>query len=554
VRKLKKKTTTIKKLIISTGHTCNDQEIVETLADTFAKQFEPNISQAITSPDININLILDNYIDQVPINPSLPILTNPKELQNIIKNLKPKHSSATDNISNIIIKRLPLKIIISLTGIINAALHLSYFPNKWKVATIVPILKKSESRTNPVSYRPISLLPSLSKIYERIILKHLNRHLTSNNILINEQFGFRRSLSCTHQLYVVTEHIRANMNLKKNTGILFLDIQKAFDKVWIEGLVQKLITIKIPPLLVKLLFNYLSNRSFRVKYHNTLSSSKPILAGVPQGSVLGPTLFNIFINDLPTTQDTSIALFADDTALYSSSARPLNTITRLQRAATAIEKWCLMWRIKMNPKKSIAIMFGPSCAKRYTPIVKIKKCKQIKKEIRYIKFFNQQILWKPHTKYLGVTLDKRLNWKYHIKSKSGIAFSTANQLAPILKSHSVSLKNKVIIYKQAIRPILTYACPAWSDINDKSIKRMEAAQNKILRLITNSPPYIKNEHIRNDLNIPTIKKHVQDLTEKFLQNPNRTENSTIAKALDFDHTIIQKKIRPPNIFAFYKKD
>ncbi|GFV05286.1 RNA-directed DNA polymerase from mobile element jockey [Trichonephila clavipes] len=173
--------------------------------------------------------------------------------------------------------------------------------------------------------RPISLLPVLSKLAEKVILARLNDHLERENILIPEQHGFRPRLSTSHQLLRVVEFIKEGNNKDECTAAVFLDIQKAFDRVWHTGLLFKLITYKIPPPLIYLLNSYISDRSFTVKINRTFSQLKKINAGVAQGSILAPTLFNLYVNDIIKNSNTIICMYADDTAILSRH-RNLDTL------------------------------------------------------------------------------------------------------------------------------------------------------------------------------------------------------------------------------------
>ncbi|GBN28315.1 putative RNA-directed DNA polymerase from transposon X-element [Araneus ventricosus] len=207
-----------------------------------------------------------------------------------------------------------------LTEIINSILKFQYFPNYWKTAIVAPILKPGKNPREPSSYRPISLLSSLSKIAEAVILKRLTE--ATEDRIIPFQFGFRKNLSTVQQLLRITEVIREGMDEDWDTGAVFLDIAKAFDRVWTDGLVYKLIELRVPGSIIRLIATYLRGRHFAIRVGNSLSSERAIDSGVVQGSKVGPYLFNIYVNDIPSPRNcqTKICLFADDTAVMSTGA------------------------------------------------------------------------------------------------------------------------------------------------------------------------------------------------------------------------------------------
>ncbi|GFX21899.1 probable RNA-directed DNA polymerase from transposon X-element [Trichonephila clavipes] len=221
-------------------------------------------------------------------------------------------------------------------------------------------LKKRQPGKNkniPSSYRPISLLSTLSKITESIILTRLKEFLYTNNIINPNQYGFTNKLSTLHPLLNLTEAISEGFQSKKSTGAVFLDIQKAFDRVWLTGLTYKLINYKIPTPLVFLLHSYNSNRSYQVRVKDTLSTTKFINCGVAQGSLLGPLLFNLYINDIPEYSLTKLNMYADDTAVHTTFKRITSVTFALNKHLKLLENYYDRWKISINVEKSAAVLF-----------------------------------------------------------------------------------------------------------------------------------------------------------------------------------------------------
>ena len=239
-----------------------------------------------------------------------------------------------------------------LTKIINASIKIHYVPRSWKEATVVMLPKPMKDHKQPENYRPISLLNTLSQLLERIILVRLRAWISTNKILSKYQCGFRHNRQTKDQILRIIQEALKAFNLNEYMGAIFIDIEKAFDKVWHKGLLHKLDQLRIPAYLGKWIQNYLSSRYFKIKIGKIFSEFKVIEAGVPQGSVLGPILFNIFFGILfsypfhslsrrhlhkqkKTGQDAQ-----DVVLVFFSLASAFHRITRLiQRCATALNKY-----------------------------------------------------------------------------------------------------------------------------------------------------------------------------------------------------------------------
>lgn len=197
---------------------------------------------------------------------------------------------------------------------------------------MVAIPKANKDITSPSNYRPISLLSSLSKILERIILTRLNQHLEIRTVIPHEQFGFKKGHSTNHQLVRISQAVKLSLSEGKSTGMVLLDVQKAYDTVWQAAVVYKLLSSNCPVYLTKMIQSYLSGRYFAVSVHGCSSSTYRIPFGLPQGSVLSPTLYNVFTADIIMVDGVTYAFFADDTAFLATDRDPEIVTTKLQHA------------------------------------------------------------------------------------------------------------------------------------------------------------------------------------------------------------------------------
>ncbi|GFU82694.1 probable RNA-directed DNA polymerase from transposon X-element [Trichonephila clavipes] len=235
---------------------------------------------------------------------------------------------------------------------------------------------------------------------------------------ISNPVRFRPPCSTVHQLLRVTELIHSGFAKHEATGILFLDIAKAFDKIWHDGLLIKLIRLDFPP-LIKSIHSFLSDRSFRVRVDKTLSSPRPIRSGLPQGSLSSPLLFTLYVNDMPQTDLSHLAMFADDTAIITQNKRFSVVISNLQHYVSLLELWLTDWKIKVNASKSACLMFTrrPRLPVGLTPV----------------QIFGQPVPWVHVAKYLGLFLDAKLTFAHHIeqtRKKRRLFMPFSNGLSP----------------------------------------------------------------------------------------------------------------------------
>ena len=380
---------------------------------------------------------------------------SPSEVKVIISSLPSRKSPGPDGIRNKILKRLPRIHLVALTNIINAMMRHHHFPAAWKEATVVCIPKKGKPLSSPSSFRPISLLCCLSKIAETVILNRISIFTESEKILPDFQHGFRKKHGSCHQLLRVTEFLADNLNKKHHTSMLLLDVEQAFDRVWHNGLIYKLIKLDFPHYLIAIIRSYLADRSFKVKVGQFFSLSQPISAGVPQGSKLAPLLFNIFCYDLPCPAKIKIAQYADDVALIHSSKLISHSSSGLTKALPTVLSWYYKWRLAINRTKCKAVFFSHRLV--HPPPIQI-GC--------------QSIPWTNSAKYLGVVLDRKLTWRHHIDDTRNRILAAYHSLQPFFNNKVVSPRTKLRALRAIIFSISTYAIPIWGCADPKRIKQL----------------------------------------------------------------------------------
>lgn len=526
-RKLTRQTTILPPLINPVTnqmlHNLNDKlELLASHFSTIGAQYDnliPRTHYYKVNKKVKNSLLNINNAEPIP-------LSTPTEVNKCIKSLKNKITCGTDELTTIMIKHLPRKAIVFLTKIINGILMTSHFPSAWKTAKIIIVPKPGKNISDINNIRPISLLSTLSKVLEKVILIKLQDFATKNNILIDQQFGFRPGHSTVHQVARIADYITDNFNLNKYTGLLLFDLEKAFDSAWHNGIIYKLLQYNYPLILIKLIKSYLSNRKFYVTHLTYNSSIKTHTSGVPQGSVLGPYLFLILTNDLPKLSLVNTALYADDLALYCSSYRPESIRNHLQKAASSIFKYYKRWRLKVNTDKTEAIIFTKRHASLPAEII----------------INGNTIPWKNEVRYLGVIMDRRLTFNSHINYLIDKTHKAIRILSPIFNRRShLTILNKKLIYTSIIRPRLTYACPVWFSVSNSTIKKLQRVQNICCRISLNATRYnrIKDMHYR--LHLPYISNYICNNSAKFYANCQAHTNKLITVVGDYDMALLRMR-------------
>ena len=364
-----------------------------------AAMFAEYLATVFTPYDDHTDKEIENQISvNISITPEIKFFTV-KEVQNEIALLNPRKAPGIDEVTPIMLKEMSRKGLVLLTYIYNAILKHKYWPNQLKTAEIILIPKPGKNPNNVSSYRPISLLPIISKLLERLLLKRIRSDPNTEEWIPSHQFGFRENHSTVQQIHRITHKIHQALENKEYCTSVFLDASQAFDKVWHPGLLYK-IKKYLPITYFHLLKSYINGREFRTRINNSISNNSAIKSGVPQGSVLGPLLYLLYTADLPVNANTTTGTFADDTVILSANQDPAIATTTLQNHLNEIQEWTNTWKIKINETKSVQVNFS----------LRREQCSAV--------FFNNIQIPESHsTKYLGIHRDNNLTWKEHITKK-----------------------------------------------------------------------------------------------------------------------------------------
>ena len=336
----------------------------------------------------------------------------------------------------------------------------------WKTSKIIPIYKKGP-RDSPDNYRPISLLPAVAKILEAIVNRQLYEHLVCNDLLSPFQSGFRRGDSTSLQLFRVVHQLMSAVDSGKATAMVFYDFRKAFDTVWHAGLLQKLSDAGIDGSLYRWFTDYIRSRKQFVAVECSHSSHGMPLAGVPQGSVLGPTLFILYINSITSATKLPSNCFADDTSTIAFATSPESLQESLQSDVDSVYRWSVLHKLAIHPGKTVSMLFHhPN-----------------QKSTRLDLHLNgHPITQVTSHKHLGLTLTSSFSWTDHINVTVKKALRMVAILRHLRSAHRFSSKHLLRVYQVYIRPLLEYSSTTWSALPASSAHRLQSVQNKALAI------------------------------------------------------------------------
>ena len=391
-----------------------------------------------------------------------------QDLLPLIRKINIHKSSGVDKIASRILKDTFLTLPEHLRHIINLIIRTNIFPDSWKSAVVSPIPKGGDS-SDVNNLRPISILPLPAKLAEKIIHKQILDYLTDHNLLTDSQDGFRPGRSTTDSLEKLTEHIYNNYNNQNCTSAIFLDFRKAFDTLNHDILIKKMKIMGFGPNTLALIKNYLTNRTQKTKVNNTLSGEYPITCGVPQGSVLGPLLFVLYINDMSECLNTlRCQHYADDTVIFIAHEPQHDVSDVINEDLRSIENWCNRNKLSLNGKKTKLLTFTTKALNR--TLVRPRLWLQ-----------GEKIEHAPTYKYLGITLDTMMKFSKQVNNLEKNAKHKLYLLKNIRYDMDVIASEKV--FKTMLIPTIEYGDIFYGVASKTNLNKIQVVVNKALKTV-----------------------------------------------------------------------
>ena len=422
---------------------------------------------------------------------------DPDTLIRIVRTeVKDGKAPGTDNVHNIILKKaIATGFYKVLARAFTTSLKLDFIPHVWKIAVLCMLIKPDKPPSQTTSYRPISLLSAIMKLFERVIEKRLRKHLEDN--------GFSKSTN--DHLFRLSQTIMDSFNRREHVIAAFLDVEKAFDNVWHNGLRYKIYQLDLPTKLCRWLSDFLVGRVIQVKIEGFLSPKVYPKAGVPQGSNLSPLLFLIYVNDMPnpTHHQTNKSQFTDDAGQWAVSKNIDLAAEYLQRDLDKLARWCAKWRTKLNPEKTKVIIFSKSrSAIRAEPALSL---------------YGDLLSYYPQIKFLGITFDNRMTFTKHFEE----ILERCNQKFHCLrilvnKKWGPSPETILQIYKQCVRPILEYGIVSTTIVSETVITKIQRVQNSFIRLALRLSKYVSVHLLHEASGLPYVKERLITVGQNHL--------------------------------------
>ena len=491
----------------------------------FNENWRQEVESYVTSKPEIFKSEKENTYDDVEVGDSEPLMKEINAEEVIAQLGKCKNGSAPgeDGINYVLLKRLPKTVLTYIATLFQKAFTLGYFPDSWKRARIKMVAKPNKDEKISKNYRPISLLPCLGKVFERIVANRLSFHMEESKLFSKYQTGYRKGRMTTEHLLRLSEETNSSFKKKEISMSLFLDAESAFDKAWHDAIRYKIHhTLKLPNRLVRLISSFLTERKLSVNVGKSTSREILMKAGTPQGSALSPLLYLILVNDIPETitEHVSLTQFADDIGLWARAYTFYGCLNKLQRGINTLEAWCRRWRIKLNGTKSNFLI---SHKLHETPPADLA-----------VQLFNDIVRPTESAKFLGVEFDGKMSMSDHTNT----VIKNASKRLGIFKLLSFGgIENEIMIqlYKTYVRPLFEYG--SISLIHRSSeINRLQQIQNKFIRTSLKIPSYIRTDLIHDSAGLETVQTRLLDLNRKLLGK--MAEQDQIKDLIQYRNSIV----------------
>ena len=454
--------------ILENGSSITDPTIIANKFNSYFTSIANDIQSKIHSSHTNfVKYLKEPNIYNFFISP-----TSQFEVFNIISNLKSSKASGPNSIPTVILKQFNNEISYVLSNLFNLSFSTGVFPDVLKISSVLPLFKK-DSKLLCGNYRPISLLSNISKILEKLMYSRLYGFLNIYNCLNELQFGFRAGNSTAHALLSITEKIRNALDNDQFACGVFIDLRKAFDTVDHEILIKKLEHYGARGIPKHWFCSYLNNRKQFVSINGFKSSLESISCGVPQGSVLGPLLFLIYINDLSCSiKYSTVYHFADDTNLLCINKSLKSLCNKINYDLKKLTDWLNGNRISLNTDKTEFVIFR-------------KPRKKINFNNVKIKLNGKRLSPSSHIKYLGILIDENLSWNFHITELCK-KLNRANSMLSKIRYY-VDKNTLRCLYFAIFSSHMSYCCQIWGQIGNHHLNKILSLQRSALRILNFLP-------------------------------------------------------------------
>ena len=483
--------------------------------------------QVINDPETKSNIFNDLFAakanvpgedDPVPnlvrkddiISPLNSINTSPIEVAEIIRKTK-KSNSSYCGVPGKFLALIATPVSFPLYRIFNNLFQIGHFPTIWKLAHVTAIWKRSGLKSSKSSYRPISLLPTLSKVCESIIHRRLLRHFSDNKIISERQAAYLSGDSTIQQLLYIVHMIRLSWSKGNVMQGVFLDVSAAFDKCWHAGLIAKLEQIQVEDSCLDLFKSYLSERKQTVVVDGCKSNIQELKAGVPQGSRLGPLLWILYVQDILEGLESDCLLFADDTCLFASGRDPAETVEILNRDLEKVSAWAQRWKVTFNPGKSKDLIFSNKCLFNSPPLM-----------------FNGTTVDRVHQhKHLGIWLSSNLDFSKQIHE---VCLKANGKLAVLRSVKCLSRATLDILYKLTVRSVIDYGLIIYfNSLRQTEVARLTQLQYRAAKLVTGALHFSSRDKLNAELGWETLSVRAEFLGLSLLHKIHLNETRPLVR-------------------------